>query len=149
MNSISEKDIEKVIVIKGLPKVLLISGCILFLVQNILYYLFIYYFPLDILGAFLLTTSLLLLSKLEKSGLFFATGFSFSGWIVATLVWRFLIYQNPIILESNIYGHLNVIIIFSISVIFFFVGLMLFLRIILLSEQFKELISKHKRLSEL
>jgi hypothetical protein len=100
--------------------------------------------PLDILGIFFLILSLLRFYIEKKNKIMFFPIISFFGWIIGTLIWRFLIFQNPQILEDNLYGHPIVLIIFGISAVLFFLGGFLLLKIILSSTNFESFFLKKR-----
>ncbi|MHA2248099.1 MAG: hypothetical protein ACXADY_24335 [Candidatus Hodarchaeales archaeon] len=146
MNS-NHEHLEKFLIpLDGLPKILLIAGCLLFLFQNIFFYIFLYYLPIDVLGAFLFTTTLFYMFIHRKLGILLITGIFMIGWGICTLAWRFLIFQNSEILDNDLYGQLNIIILFGISAVLLFISLFMLFRIITYSLQF-HIFSKKKRLS--
>ncbi len=147
MNS-NHEHLEKFLIpLNGLPKILLIAGCLLFLFQNIFFYIFLYYLPLDVLGAFLFTTTLFYMFIHRKLGILLITGIFMIGWGICTLAWRFLIFQNSEILDNDLDGQLNIIVLFGISAVLLFISLFMLFRIIINSIQFQIFSKKNKRLS--
>ncbi len=149
MHSMTLKDEDAVIAIEGIPKVLLIGGAILFLVQNILYYIFLFYLSVDILGASLFTLSFLILYINSKKSVFLVTGISYLMWMISTILWRFLIFQNQDALKENLKGDPEILIIFGISAFIFFISFFLFFKVFRHSENFREVLKQNKRFIEL
>lgn len=137
------------IAIIGLIKVIFIIGCILFIFQNFLFYIFIYSLPFDVLGAFLFSASLFYMFIHRKLNILLIAGISMLGWCICTISWRFLIYQNSEVLDNDLYGHLNIIILFGISAILLFISLILIFKIITSSMQFPKFTENNTKLSAL
>ena len=137
------------ITFKTSSKICILLGSLLFLIQNALFYFTLYSLPLDILGALFFSLALVFTILKEKDRIHISGLVCLIGWIITTILWRLLIFQKPEILERNLYGYSEVIILFGISALLFFVSLFIFFRVIVLSNDFYEIYTEKKRLSQI
>ena len=149
MHSIFKINKEDIIELQGIPKKLLMGGSTLFLIQNLLYYVFLFHLSLDVLGAFFFAISFFLLFYDRKSTIFLVTAIFYLIWMMTTLTWRFLIYQNPESLEENLEGYPIILTIFGISATMYFISSFLFFKIVTNSENFKRIFHETKGFIEL
>ena len=138
------------ITFNSLSKFSILLGSLLFLIQNMLFFLTFYSLPLDVFGALFFSLALvIIILKNKKDGILILGLVCLIGWIITTITWRLLIYQKPEILESNLYGYSEVIVLFGISALLFFVSLFIYFRIIVLSNDFYKIYTKRKLLSQI
>ncbi|MFX1537195.1 MAG: hypothetical protein ACFFDI_23560 [Promethearchaeota archaeon] len=136
---------ENTINIEGFTKTILIIGYIFFILQNFLFFIFVYSIPLDVLGALFLSFSLIYIFIRRRLNISLIAGITLLGWSICTLIWRFLIYQNLEMSDTDYYGQ-NVVVLFGVSAILFFVSLYLLFRTITYSIQFQNFVEKKKKI---
>ena len=124
---------------------LVIVSCLLFLVQNVLFYINLYSIAFDVMGAMTLSLALFLMYLKKNNKILAYGGGSFLGWGIGTILWRSLIFLEPEILEYNLYGYLNLTILFGFSSILFFISIFIFIKIMISSHIFYQKYIKKER----
>ena len=146
-------------ILKGPQKNYFMLGSILLLIQNFLYYFYVYTLPFDIIGAFLISFAFLKNYTQLKEKKYLVISLSLFSWALGTLIWRILMYQTPTLLEDLLISmtgvqnydsneFLPIFIIFGACSILFFIGIFFYIKKIVLLENFVDSFNQNKGLAK-
>ena len=144
-----ELEIEEPKRMKNSVKILLIGGSILFILQNIFYYVFAKPLPLDIIASMMYSASFILIFYQTKIRLFFISAISSLGWVIGTSLWRLFVILNPFTLGVNLAGHFQVLIIFGICSLLYFTSFITFINAIHESAEYNPIFNSKKSFSSI